>query len=103
MTIVTGYENIKCIRAFTMLGGLRSEIDLNMKLTGKAPSCYTLIKRELGFKGNREKVYNLYKEYLKETYPQVYADNEERMKKREARGKRIFTDRKGKQVELPFK
>ncbi len=87
MTMVTGYENIKCIRAFTMLGGLRSEIDYNMKLTAKAPSCYTLIKRELGFKGNREKVYNLYKEYLKETYPQVYADNEERMKKREERGK----------------
>ncbi len=88
MTMVTGYENIKCIRAFTMLGGLRSEIDYNMKLTAKAPSCYTLIKRELGFKGNREKVYNLYKEYLKETYPQVYADNEERMKKREERGQR---------------
>ena len=87
MTMVTGYENIKCIRAFTMLGGLRSEIDYNMKLTAKAPSCYTLIKRELGFKGNREKVYNLYKEYLKETYPQVYADNEERMQKREERGK----------------
>ena len=88
MTMVTGYENIKCIRAFTMLGGLRSEIDFNMKLTAKAPSCYTLIKRELGFKGNREKIYNLYKEYLKETYPQVYADYEDRMKKREERGQR---------------
>jgi|TARA_A100001391_G_scaffold164368_1_gene124047 hypothetical protein len=102
MTMVTGYENIKCIRAFTMLNGLRSEIDFNMKLTAKAPSCYTLIKKELGFKGNREKVYNLYKEYLKETYPQVYADYEERINKREARGKRVFTDRKGKQLELPF-
>lgn len=87
MTMVTGYENMKCLRAFTMLGGLRSEIDYNMKLTAKAPSCYTLIKRELGFKGNREKVYNLYKEYLKETYPQVYADYEDKLKKREERGK----------------
>ena len=43
-----------------------------------------------------------YKEYLKETYPQVYADYEERINKREARGKRVFTDRKGKQLELPF-
>ena len=88
MTSVTGYENIKCIRAFTLLSGLRGEIDYNMKLTAKAPSSYTLIKRELGFKGDREKVYNLYKEYLKETYPQVYADSEERIKAREKRGQR---------------
>ena len=88
MTSVTGYENIKCIRAFTLLSGLRGEIDYNMKLTAKAPSSYTLIKRELGFKGDREKVYNLYKEYLKETYPQVYADSEERIKAREERGQR---------------
>jgi len=88
MVTVTGYENIKCIRAFTMLSGLRGEIDYNMKLTAKAPSCYTLIKKELGFKGNREKVYELFKQYLKETYPQVYADSEERIKKREERGKK---------------
>ena len=93
MTSVTGYENIKCIRAFTLLNGLRSEIDLNMKLTSKAPSSYNLIKRELGFKGNREKVYDLYKKYLKETYPQVYADSEERIKAREERGQR-FKQRK---------
>jgi len=88
MVMVTGYENIKCIRAFTLLNGLRGEIDYNMKLTAKAPSSYSLIKRELGFKGNREKVYDLYKEYLKDTYPQVYADNEERIKAREERGQR---------------
>tara|TARA_X000001388_G_scaffold44735_1_gene31758 strand:- start:545 stop:832 length:288 start_codon:yes stop_codon:yes gene_type:complete len=89
MTSVTGYENIVCIRAFTLLSGLRGEIDYNMKLTAKAPSSYTLIKRELGFKGDREKVYNLYKEYLKKTYPQVYADSEERIKAREERGQRF--------------
>ena len=89
MVMVTGYENIGCIRAFTLLTGLRGEIDYNMKLTAKQPSSYTLIKRELGFKGNREKVYDLYKEYLKETYPQVYADNEERIKAREERGQRF--------------
>jgi hypothetical protein len=88
MVMVTGYENIKCIRAFTLLSGLRSEIDYNMKLTAKAPSSYSLIKRELGIKGNREKVYDLYKEHLKETYPQVYADSEERIKAREERGQR---------------
>jgi hypothetical protein len=59
-----------------------------MKLTAKAPSSYSLIKRELGIKGNREKVYDLYKEHLKETYPQVYADSEERIKAREERGQR---------------
>ena len=93
MVMVTGYENTVCIRAFALLYGLRSEIDYNMKLTSKQPSSYTLIKRELGFKGNREKVYDLYKEYLKETYPQVYADSEERIKAREERGQR-FKQRK---------
>ena len=88
MVMVTGYENTKCIRAFTLLSGLRGEIDYNMKLTAKAPSSYSLIKRELGIKGNREKVYDLYKEHLKETYPQVYADSEERIKAREERGQR---------------
>ncbi len=86
--MVTGYENIKCIRAFTLLSGLRGEIDYNMKLTAKAPSSYSLIKRELGIKGNREKVYDLYKKHLKETYPQVYADSQERIKAREEKGQR---------------
>ena len=71
MVMVTGYENTVCIRAFALLYGLRSEIDYNMKLTSKQPSSYTLIKRELGFKGNREKVYDLYKEYLKESLRSV--------------------------------
>jgi len=83
------------IRAFTMLNGLRGEIDYNMKLTGKAPSCYTTIKKELGFKGNREKVYNLYKRYLEEIYPKIYADFKEEIKNREKRGQ-IHRERRGR-------
>ena len=39
--------------------GLESEIK-GMRLTSKAPSCYATIKRELGFKGNKRKVYGQY-------------------------------------------
>jgi hypothetical protein len=51
---------INALRAHTLRIGLESEIKHKMRLTGKAPSCYTIIKRELGFKGNKRKVYAQY-------------------------------------------
>jgi hypothetical protein len=51
---------INALRAHTLRIGLESEIKHNMRLTNKAPTCYTIIKRELGFKGNKRKVYAQY-------------------------------------------
>ena len=51
---------INALRAHTLRIGLESEIKHNMRLTGKAPSCYSIIKRELGFKGNKIRVYAQY-------------------------------------------
>jgi hypothetical protein len=51
---------INALRAHTLRIGLESEIKHKMRLTGKAPSCYTIIKRELGFKGNKVRVYAQY-------------------------------------------
>jgi hypothetical protein len=51
---------INALRAHTLRIGLESEIKHNMRLTGKAPSCYSIIKRELGFTGNKVKVYAQY-------------------------------------------
>lgn len=51
---------INALRAHTLRIGLESEIKHKMRLTGKAPTCYTIIKRELGFKGNKIRVYAQY-------------------------------------------
>jgi hypothetical protein len=51
---------INALRAHTLRIGLESEIKHKMRLTSKAPTCYTMIKRELGFKGSKIKVYAQY-------------------------------------------
>lgn len=51
---------INALRAHTIRIGLESEIRGGLRLTRKAPSCYSIVKRELGFKGNRVRVYAQY-------------------------------------------
>ncbi len=51
---------INALRAHTLRIGLEGEIKHKMRLTSKAPTCYTIIKRELGFKGNKVRVYAQY-------------------------------------------
>ena len=54
-------EQINALRAHTLRIGLASEIrGRGMRLTNKAPTCYSIIKRELGFKGSKMKVYAKY-------------------------------------------
>lgn len=53
-------EQINALRAHTLRIGLEGEIKHKMCLTNKAPTCYTIIKRELGFKGSKIKVYAKY-------------------------------------------
>lgn len=57
---------INALRAHTLRIGLESEIKHKMRLTGKAPTCYTIIKRELGFKGSKIKVYAQYLLWMEE-------------------------------------
>ena len=51
-------EQIDTYRAQMILNGLYMEAKHNMRLTAKAPSCYSLAKKEYGLKGNKTKVYN---------------------------------------------
>ena len=39
-----------------LLIGLRGEVRHGMKLTNKAPSCYSQVKKLFGYKGNKQKV-----------------------------------------------
>ena len=52
--VITG-ESILHYRFLTMIQGLKAEIG-GMRLTSKGRTCYSMLKREYGFKGSREKV-----------------------------------------------
>ena len=54
---LTGAQ-IDTYRAQMILRGLYMECKHNMRLTAKAPSCYSIAKKEYGLKGNKVKVYN---------------------------------------------
>ena len=51
---ITG-DSIMHYRLLTLIQGLKAEIR-GMRLTSKGRTCYSIIKREYGFKGSKEKV-----------------------------------------------
>ena len=53
--IATGRDGVMAYRYATLIVGLKSEIR-GMRLTAKGRTCYSILKREYGFKGSREKV-----------------------------------------------
>ena len=62
---LTGAQ-IDTYRAQMILNGLYMEAKHNMRLTAKAPTCYSLAKKEFGLKGNKAKVYNQLAQLLTE-------------------------------------
>ena len=72
MTSFTVYdtpEKIQNYRILTMRKGLVLETRYNggFRLTAKAPTCYSMVKREFGFKGNRNKVLYQFEKLLRES------------------------------------
>jgi len=55
ITELTTPEEIHAYRMKVLLIGLRAEVK-GMRLTSKAPTCYSQVKKEFGLKGNKEKV-----------------------------------------------
>ena len=53
-TMITG-ESIMHYRLLCLIQGLKAEIR-GRRLTSKGRTCYSIIKSEYGFKGNKEKV-----------------------------------------------
>ena len=70
MTVITG-DAILVFRMLTMRQGLKLEDKTNggMRLTGKGSTCYAMVKREYGFKGNRNKVLYQLESYIRQQYP----------------------------------
>jgi len=62
MVMITG-ENIPKARKLILLSGLKLEIK-GMTRSRNLKSCYAIIKEEFNLKGNKEKVYNQFKELL---------------------------------------
>jgi hypothetical protein len=61
--VLSGSEQIMMARLITLKSALKLEI-WGMKRRG--PSAYSIIKRELGFKGNKESVFNQLTAYIEE-------------------------------------
>ena len=70
MTVLTG-NDILVFRMLTMRQGLKLEDKTSggMRLTGKGRTCYAMVKREYGFKGNRNKVLYQLESYIRKQYP----------------------------------
>lgn len=61
--IFTG-ESVDVYRLLTIRMGLKAEA-IGMRLTSKAPSCLSIVKKEFGFRGNRASVTAQFEELLK--------------------------------------
>ncbi len=57
MIILDTKEQIHAYKMKWLLIGLRAEVKGNgMRLTAKAPTCYSQVKKLFGYKGNKQKV-----------------------------------------------
>jgi hypothetical protein len=64
MTMITGAENIETARLLTLKHMLRLEMK-GLKRS-RSPSAYSIIKRDLGFRGNRQRVLTQLEDYINE-------------------------------------
>lgn len=77
-TSITGKTSISYFRLATLLAGLRFEVRTGgMKIT-RGPSAHSIVKREFGFKGNREKVLEQFAAYVAAMKTQVEIIDEAR-------------------------
>ena len=61
--IITGTDNILNFRNKTLLAGLKLEALHGMKLS-RGKSCYAIVKKQFGLKGNKLKVYEQFKKQM---------------------------------------
>ena len=58
-------EQMPMLRLLTLHQGLGLELQ-GIRLTAKTRSCYAIVKSELGFKGNKQSVYDQLTKYIEE-------------------------------------
>ena len=65
MFVFSTKNSVNVSRMLTLQQGLAMEMK-GMRLTRKAPTCYSIIKREYGLKGNRQRVFDQFSELVRE-------------------------------------
>ena len=63
---IVGAENVRIYRYLTLKHALKLEIR-GLKIS-RGPSAYSIVKRELGFKGNKASVLGQLEEFLSDKY-----------------------------------
>lgn len=53
--VFDGADGVRLFRLGTIVRGMKLEL-LGMRLTAKAPSCFTIARREFGLRGSKEKI-----------------------------------------------
>ena len=71
-----GKEAVDFFRMNTLLQGMKFELKTGMKMT-RGPSCFTLVKKEYGLKGSKEKLIEQFEKL-------VAAENQKMEYKRDA-------------------
>tara|TARA_B100000131_G_scaffold297088_1_gene315519 strand:- start:33 stop:239 length:207 start_codon:yes stop_codon:yes gene_type:complete len=66
-TIITGKENIKKVRMMVLRSALQLEINGFRMTRGK--TAYSIIKKEYGLKGSRQKVYDQFTKLIESASP----------------------------------
>lgn len=64
--IFSGPEAVNFFRMAALLRGMKSELKTGMRLTGKAPSCFTIVRREYGLKGSKQKLIDQFEKLVQE-------------------------------------
>lgn len=64
--VFSGKEAVNFFRMVTLLRGMKSEFKTGMRMTSKAPSCFTIVRREYGLKGNKQKLIDQFEKLVLE-------------------------------------
>jgi hypothetical protein len=54
--VFDGPQAVNFLRMTMILRGMKLELRTGMRMTSRAPSCFTLARREYGLKGNKQKL-----------------------------------------------
>tara|TARA_R110000787_G_scaffold116575_1_gene226875 strand:- start:35 stop:256 length:222 start_codon:yes stop_codon:yes gene_type:complete len=65
MAVIEGKENILEYRLMVLHSALKLEARHGMRMS-RGPSAYSIVKKEYGFKGNKQRVLDQFEELLRE-------------------------------------
>lgn len=64
-TMISGEDDIKKFRVLTLRSGLKLELK---GLKRRGTSCYAIVKKQFGFKGSKQKVYDQLCDWIEENF-----------------------------------